>query len=55
MFIRARFNRHNTKSKRAEIELTFVLAEGEKLGDALDKTAELAKTKCLDLVLGKAK
>ncbi len=43
------------ESKRAEIELTFVLAEGEKLGDALDKTAELAKTKCLDLVLGKAK
>lgn len=38
------------ESKKAEIELTFVLAEGEKLGSTLDHAAEIAKNKVLELV-----
>jgi hypothetical protein len=38
------------ESKKAEVELTFVLAEGEDLGNALDETAEIVKAKALEMV-----
>jgi hypothetical protein len=38
------------ESKRGEVELTFVLAEGEDLGAALDEVADLVKAKALDMV-----
>ena len=38
------------ESKKAEVELSFVLAEGEKLGDALDEVADLAKAQALGMV-----
>jgi hypothetical protein len=38
------------ESKRAEVELTFVLAEGEDLGNTLDDVARKVKTKALQMV-----
>ena len=38
------------ESKKGECELTFVLAEGEDLGNALDECAELVKAKALEMV-----
>lgn len=38
------------ESKRADVELEFVLAEGEKLGAALDDVGKIVKDKCLEMV-----
>lgn len=38
------------ETKRADVELSFVLAEGETLADALDQVAALAKGKGLEMV-----
>jgi hypothetical protein len=43
------------ESKRADVELEFVLAEGEELGNTLDKVAEIAKAKALEMVGLKSK
>ena len=44
------------ESKRAEIELNFVLVEGEDLGDTLAEVAEIVQAKTLEMVgLKKAK
>lgn len=38
------------ESKRADVELEFVLAEGEDLGDTLDDVGEIAKEQVLQMV-----
>ena len=38
------------ESKKAEVELSFVLDDGEKLEKALKETAELVKREALELV-----
>jgi hypothetical protein len=38
------------ESKKAEVEITFVLAEGEDLGDSLDKAAAYAMSKGQEMV-----
>lgn len=38
------------ESKKAEVEISFVLAEGEPLGDSLDIAGLMAKVKVLELV-----
>jgi hypothetical protein len=38
------------ESKRAEVELSFVLAENEALGAALEQAANLAKSQALTMV-----
>ncbi len=43
------------ESKKAEMELSFVLAEGEKLSDTLAKVGDIVKQNVLDLVMGKSK
>ena len=43
----------NFESKRAEVELSFVLAEGEELKDTLEKVGLQCRAAVLDLVLGK--
>ena len=41
------------ESKKAEVELSFVLAEGEELKDTIEEVGERCKDAVLDLVLGK--
>ena len=38
------------ESKRAEVELSFVLAEGEALGEALDEVSKICKAEVLQMV-----
>lgn len=38
------------ETKKAEVEISFTLAEGEELGAGLDRAAELAQGKALELV-----
>jgi hypothetical protein len=38
------------ESKKSEVELTFVLAEGEKLADTLDQIGKLVQDKALEMV-----
>lgn len=38
------------ESKRADIELTFTLAEGERLGDTLEAVGKIVKDKVLEMV-----
>ncbi len=38
------------ETKRAEVEITFVLAEGEDLGSSLDEAAKTVKRKALKMV-----
>lgn len=38
------------ETKKAEVEITFTLAEGEELGTTLDRAAEVAQAKALEMV-----
>jgi len=38
------------ENKKAEVELTFTLHEGEELGDALDEVGRLVEHKALEMV-----
>lgn len=38
------------ETKKAEVEITFTLAEGEELGTTLDRAGEVAQAKALELV-----
>ncbi len=43
------------ETKRAEVEVAFVLAEGEDLGENLDEAASIVKKKALQMVGIKAR